>query len=736
MWFPKRIYLFIKTNYGVCLISLFLLLLFLINRNLFIINPWAATIDPWLYTGYFLNFEEYYKIFGVLYYGTRLSWIIPGYLLYKIFPTLIANYILHFGFIAAAVLSLYYILKRTISDRSAIFTALLFAGYVYFLNEMGWDYISCPAITFSLLTLLSLTLSTQSRQWKYHLFIAGIFCTSMIYANVFMIVFIPTIIAFLFFIYPDRIRRLFYLISGTFVGSIIMELFTYILTGNTLVILNQVNVARYLSNIPNSYWIPVETWIWNAPWLLLPLIIVIGCIVFLVFQQFNTGNKNKYSYNLFLVLNFLVTVLIFIGFQLKGNPIFQFTYYACYLIPPMFLAIAAICSELLDSLTTRQFYFILCTELYLLLIPYTSLSTTIRSEILQFGINRFFLIFVICWIAFLLFSVISRKVKIKGLFVLISLLVIISMCSFNCVLYAVPKLQRYPDNYENGFISIINSVQILNDEINGQNFRFWCNANESEDKGYYGGIFNNINALYLWGYTSIGWDFPRIDKKKIDPILKLLTTTKIMVLSTKPNAFSLASESLNEIGYNAIWVSEKNVNQGKVNFNITIITINRIKKLPEDISVNQFIPLILMNLTFLNEFQSNCYAGKCYEISVNGSVLFTPKSNPDHIASKYFTLSNISSDSTDIITKIVYNTEEEFMNDLRISIQNKNYQIISDNLNEYIISNVSKDTFSLYNTFSLSQNNESIRLLIQGQPNKIYLLPKEITLYDDRRNWV
>jgi hypothetical protein len=161
MNFFKKMHLFIKTNYGVCLISVFLLLLFFINRNLFIINPYTGTIDPWLYTGYFINFESYYQTFGILYYGTRLSWIIPGYILYTIFPVLTANYVLHFGFFSAAVLSLYNILKQTISDRVAVFTALLFAGYVYFLIEIGWDYISGAVITFFLLTLLFLTLSAQ-----------------------------------------------------------------------------------------------------------------------------------------------------------------------------------------------------------------------------------------------------------------------------------------------------------------------------------------------------------------------------------------------------------------------------------------------------------------------------------------------------------------------------------------------------------------------------------------------
>lgn len=579
MNFFKKMHLFIKTNYGVCLISVFLLLLFLVNRNLFIINPYAETIDPWLYTGYFINFESYYQTFGILYYGTRLSWIIPGYILYTIFPVLTANYVLHFGFFSAAVLSLYYILKQTISDRVAVFTALLFAGYVYFLIEIGWDYISGAVITFFLLTVLFLTLSAQSRYWKYHLFLAGIFCISMIYANLFTIIFIPTLLAFLFFIYLNRnktliIPRLFYFILGIFVGSATMELFAYWLTRKTLIILGQVNTATYYSNIPNPWWIPVENWILNASWLLLPLIIVVGCILFLTYQQFNIRNKNIYSYNLFFILNFLVTVLIFVGFHIRGNPVFQVSYYACYLIPPMFLAIGAICSGILDSLTSRRFYFILCGEVFLLLLPYTPINTFLKLGIIQSGTTLFFLIFVVCWIIFLFCSIISPKIQISRISMLIILLAVISMSLFNGVLYSSPD-PNYPDDYENGFVSVIDSVKKINSETNGQNVRFWYNANESGENGHYGGIFNNINAMYLWEYTFIGRDFPRIDKKNIDPILKSPATTQIVILSTQNDAFLSANKTLNDLGYRASFLSEKRMKTGNINFNLTFIKIEQ-----------------------------------------------------------------------------------------------------------------------------------------------------------------
>ena len=439
--FFKKKYLWIKPRYGFCAIGIFLIALILINRNLFISNPYIIMIDPWLYTGYFLNLKLYYKMFGVLYYGTRFSWIIPGYILYSLFPTLTANYLLHFGFVAAAVLSLYYTLKNTISDRIGIFTSLLFGGYIYFLNEMGYDYISGAVITFFLLTILFLTISTKSRNRKYYLFLAGIFCISMIYANLFAIIFLPTLIAFLIFIHLYKhkfpiIPTISYFIFGIFAGSAVMEVFAYLSTGKMLVILEQVNIASYYNSISNPWGLSLEKWIVNASWLLLPLIIVIGCILFLILQRSILRKKNsKYSYGWFFTLNFLATILIFLGLQIKGNPVFQVSYYACYLIPPMFLAIGAICSGMLDSLPPRQYYFILIFEMCLLLVPYTAIDSIIKSVILQLGSTFFLLVFAICWIIFIFFSSITRKIPISSISTLIILLAVISLCLFNGLLY-------------------------------------------------------------------------------------------------------------------------------------------------------------------------------------------------------------------------------------------------------------------------------------------------------------
>src|SRR5690348_12636462 len=65
---------------------------------LLISNAWIFTsvthwVDPWYYVGYFMDIPAHYHKFPGIYYGTRLSYIVPGHIIYSIFTPLVANYI-------------------------------------------------------------------------------------------------------------------------------------------------------------------------------------------------------------------------------------------------------------------------------------------------------------------------------------------------------------------------------------------------------------------------------------------------------------------------------------------------------------------------------------------------------------------------------------------------------------------------------------------------------------------
>src|SRR5208283_5519114 len=55
-------------------------------------------LDPWFYLGFFRNLVEFKRnLFPATYYGSRLSWILPGAAVHGLFAPVAANCVLHLG---------------------------------------------------------------------------------------------------------------------------------------------------------------------------------------------------------------------------------------------------------------------------------------------------------------------------------------------------------------------------------------------------------------------------------------------------------------------------------------------------------------------------------------------------------------------------------------------------------------------------------------------------------------
>ena len=113
--------------------------------------------DPWFYLGYFHNLVNFKRdLFPGFYYGSRLSWILPGYLANWILPPLFANAVLHLGVHTVATASLFRILRSTAGVRAAFLTAILFSVNPWFWCVTGWDHVTGAAIAYLLLGMACL----------------------------------------------------------------------------------------------------------------------------------------------------------------------------------------------------------------------------------------------------------------------------------------------------------------------------------------------------------------------------------------------------------------------------------------------------------------------------------------------------------------------------------------------------------------------------------------------------
>src|SRR5579871_3721471 len=110
--------------------------------------------DPWFYLGYFRNLVNFKReIFPGSYYGSRLAWILPGFLVHSVFSPLIANSILHLAVHSTATVSFFSILRRTIGARSALLATMAFSVQPWLWAATGWDYPDGAGIAYFLLAM-------------------------------------------------------------------------------------------------------------------------------------------------------------------------------------------------------------------------------------------------------------------------------------------------------------------------------------------------------------------------------------------------------------------------------------------------------------------------------------------------------------------------------------------------------------------------------------------------------
>src|SRR5215467_1325496 len=75
--------------------------------SLFVTPGGNQSIDPWVYVGFSLSLPAHLQRFGETYYASRLSWIVPGFIAHRLFPPLVAEYVLHLAFFYALLAATY-----------------------------------------------------------------------------------------------------------------------------------------------------------------------------------------------------------------------------------------------------------------------------------------------------------------------------------------------------------------------------------------------------------------------------------------------------------------------------------------------------------------------------------------------------------------------------------------------------------------------------------------------------
>ncbi len=253
-----------KTTIHIAIILILPILLCLINDN-WIFNPAPFlntkqnTIDPWMYHSLFQRYSDLtltmknpFVTASNLYYMERIGWITVGYVIYHIFPALLANFILHLGVYYLGVFSLYALVRQFLSAETGLAAALVMGAYPWYLLSVGYDYLDGYNNSLFLFSLLCASFAILKNRSILMVIAGAVFAITISNNTTMAITFfaIGGIVVWLW--WQDRQKLTVLLRAGVAfaVGAVLMLV---VLAGLYYILTHEWNYMRFTSNFSSWY---------------------------------------------------------------------------------------------------------------------------------------------------------------------------------------------------------------------------------------------------------------------------------------------------------------------------------------------------------------------------------------------------------------------------------------------------------------------------------------------------
>jgi len=524
----------------------------------------AGYLDPWIYYGLYRNLEAIKTLFPWTYYPSRLSLILPGYLINQLFSPLTANYVLHLLIWLGAVAGLYLVVKHIAGRRSALVTATVFGFSPYVWRAVGWDYPDGIGNAYYLLTMAFLTLAAASQtvSWRY-LCLAGITAAGALYCNLTWAFLMPSFAPYWLFVrrargYPLALGpALLYSAVGFSLLSLVFAIVNYRLSGFFLFYLPSISYAIGGVQTTSPYGAQGAGWILTSPWLYLPMAAILAGLTSLARFSWRQGDFHARMV-LALYVNLLFCAAVLTAWELAGQPLLQISYYASYLLAPTFLFLGVAVFPISEKLGTKTFCLFLAAVIAVGSLVWWDPGGKTWLWVVGAGSGAAALAAITAVGAAGAFA--GRTWAVSVAVVGVSLLSLTSRTTNT----GIWGLGGSPQRVEDAFLRIADAIEIGAEAARpAELLRFWY---ASGDKNV--AEFSSINSSYLFGPTRIPTDYPQLPDQPAEGLIAVLSS---LPDQERRDAFAKAQESLKRFGLQARVLSDHAIDRGGVRYRLTIV---------------------------------------------------------------------------------------------------------------------------------------------------------------------
>ncbi|HYL72995.1 MAG TPA: hypothetical protein VEU96_02265 [Bryobacteraceae bacterium] len=535
-------------------------------RNSNLMFSGLGYIDPWVYYGFFRNLALFKgELFPDTYYGSRLSWIVPGYLVNRLFEPLVANYALHLAVYYAAVLSLYFVLARTINRPTALLTAIVFGLHPYVWLATGGDYPDGASIAYYLLVLAMLTVAGDQPNKRWALVLAGVCYAALVYCNIVWLLFTPVFPAFYIFRkhVTNRLHELVRLClwagAGAAALTILLGTINYRVEHNFWFYAPS---WHYLfSNVgkPNQHKANGLEWVSQAKWLMFPALALFA-MPFALWRRLRKPFPDDTRAILVFSGVFLFHAALFGMVEALGSPMLEFPYSASLLLPSGFLVFGSLLLRIGDGHDPVRIAVLAAAAAVVLATPWWDLNGQLWRLVAMLGAG---------WVGVAAAVFLWRSLQPGSRAALAALLVAMVACG---------SLALWTDRYimragpwrtgtegRDGFLRITDAVSRIQAVKPDRSTRFWIDEGEPDGKE-----LTSLTSVYLYGYTLLSRNFPSIPAD-----VPVSSGSLVIIPSRRPDVPALARKALESRYLIPAVVSSNRIERGNVGYFLNILRVDR-----------------------------------------------------------------------------------------------------------------------------------------------------------------
>jgi hypothetical protein len=468
--------------------------------------PPSAMIDTWFYLGFFRHLVNFKRdLFPDTYYGSRLSWILPGYVVHSVLPAAAASCVLHLGVIWVSLLSLFTTLRFTMGVRCAFLTTLVASANPQLWSAIGWDYTDGAAVAYGLLTMALFTRSAVRPRPTWGLLFAGMSLAGLVYVNLFWAAIAPLPVLYYLALAwqrtgvpPQRLlpRLAIWCGTGFVLVTVVLCSINYAIDGKFWFYGPSLHAAGRIVRNNASYQSP-----WRkqglAPWLWIVVVTVTGALLSLAPSRIKAavrGAENPAPV-LFSLLAVAGTVL-FLYLQFQSHlAVLGLFFYADGLFPFVFLAAGCLFFAQADGLSNRSFTLLCGSAAVILALVWADYN----EKWLPIWPDDIWPAAVVIGVLFAGALVIRRPVAATAL----------ALAAFTCLTAEVRRMRSDlplpiigPHTHRDTFQRVMDVSARIDEVRQNRPVRFWFDREEPTSDDYL-----SVNALYLERYTRLQPDF-------------------------------------------------------------------------------------------------------------------------------------------------------------------------------------------------------------------------------------